>query len=688
MDTDKHNHDTGSKSQLRGELLAQLAGEPLTVTKNSIWASGHNMYDPNCCATNADERLEGRMLEQDDPTPVGPTFTPEELSGDNVGISLPIRSKPQPPLTMSSPGDEEMFGAKSQIRELLPWPSYLQRWRCTVCQAEMPIYPECVDSPKQFCVACQTFHLKKTRVLTFSKPASAERKVTSALVSTNSVKNLEKLKEKHSSGLGASVPSDLQSISTQSTGHLAEEEGRRSSPTSNSYLGIRPARKSEIFVTPGDQASSDEEESDTTTQIPAVEEDNKMESNMHDSFDLAQRPTPSRTKKQRPLQMMKNKTKTRVPLKCKFCSAEFAVISDLNGHIFTHFEEVYRLTDQRENYHQRPVKIMCRRCNSTFFSLYIFFVRHNDACDADITIGDKWELTSESVEIPVYEVKNNRLQIKRFERRQTEANGQHVDVIKMQLREHTDIDGTDHFNSLPDQVYGTSMPLTESYMDKVAFRSLSSSRHKSDHPGTSIGSPTSYKTAQSTFSSYATAPRSIPFLGGFTPGTSGPRRGSPMTSVKSRLRATKILPPSTKVFSSEWINYLQHRNIILPPDEELDWSGMGQHIEYAPHDESSIPLSFEKVIGHSATALVESVKCRRIRLARKRIKCHRRLSKKDLIGEVEHLQRLQHSHIVRLVGTYTIGQELAILLYPVTEWNLEEFMDSTVRTRPNNHSIG
>ncbi|ORY11323.1 kinase-like domain-containing protein, partial [Clohesyomyces aquaticus] len=95
-------------------------------------------------------------------------------------------------------------------------------------------------------------------------------------------------------------------------------------------------------------------------------------------------------------------------------------------------------------------------------------------------------------------------------------------------------------------------------------------------------------------------------------------------------------------------------------------------------EEKHIPLRVEKVLGHSATALVESVHCRRIRLARKTIKCSRRLHKEDAIKEVQTLQRLQHQHIVRVVGTYTLKKDLSILLYPATEYNLEEFMDEAV----------
>jgi serine/threonine protein kinase len=134
----------------------------------------------------------------------------------------------------------------------------------------------------------------------------------------------------------------------------------------------------------------------------------------------------------------------------------------------------------------------------------------------------------------------------------------------------------------------------------------------------------------------------------------------------------------TEVFSSEWLEHLRSRGILMGPEEELDWSGRGQHVEYAAKEEKDIPLRAEKILGHSATALVESVMCRRIRLARKRIRCGRSLSKEDAITEVEHLQRLQHSHVIRVVGTYTLKKDLAILLYPAAEWNLEEFMEDTM----------
>jgi serine/threonine protein kinase len=44
------------------------------------------------------------------------------------------------------------------------------------------------------------------------------------------------------------------------------------------------------------------------------------------------------------------------------------------------------------------------------------------------------------------------------------------------------------------------------------------------------------------------------------------------------------------------------------------------------------------------------------------------------IQEVAHLQKLEHPHVVRLIGTYSLPHKLAILLYPAAEWNLDEFL--------------
>lgn len=125
-----------------------------------------------------------------------------------------------------------------------------------------------------------------------------------------------------------------------------------------------------------------------------------------------------------------------------------------------------------------------------------------------------------------------------------------------------------------------------------------------------------------------------------------------------------------------WSDILKQKDII--PDPELqNWSdGRGQHAEFRSDERHLIPLRVEHQLGKGGTAVVESVQCKRVRLVKKVIICNKktRINREDAIGEIQQLYRAQHTHIVRLVGTYVIEDELAILTYPCAEWNLEEFL--------------
>jgi len=221
--------------------------------------------------------------------------------------------------------------------------------------------------------------------------------------------------------------------------------------------------------------------------------------------------------------------------------------------------------------------------------------------------------------------------------------------------------------------------------------------------GSSVSTNGSYRTAFTTLSSYATPPsnqghapnlaRTIAHARGIeterhvrVPSTlsRAPENtndeGRELQFVASQEEMEQNMkqvphPP----FSSEWLAYLDELGILRNTLEELDWSGRGQHVEYgSDEDESIIPLKSEKQLGFSSSALVDRVRCRRVLLARKRIRTNRRLTKEEAVKEVRCLEQLHHNHIVRVVGTYTHKKDLAILLYPAAEWNLEEFMDDTV----------
>jgi serine/threonine protein kinase len=114
----------------------------------------------------------------------------------------------------------------------------------------------------------------------------------------------------------------------------------------------------------------------------------------------------------------------------------------------------------------------------------------------------------------------------------------------------------------------------------------------------------------------------------------------------------------------------------LNPTTESNWSSRGQHVEFQRHEREEINsiLQVSATLGCTNSAVVDSVKCKRIYLARKTIFCGRNFTKEQAIEEVAHLDKIQHSHIVRVVGTYTIAKELSILLYPVAEYNLDTFL--------------
>ncbi|KAF1972045.1 kinase-like protein, partial [Bimuria novae-zelandiae CBS 107.79] len=109
--------------------------------------------------------------------------------------------------------------------------------------------------------------------------------------------------------------------------------------------------------------------------------------------------------------------------------------------------------------------------------------------------------------------------------------------------------------------------------------------------------------------------------------------------------------------------------------------GRGQHVEFgnAGRDDINAILKVRDRLGSTGSAIVQSVRCKRILLARKTVHCNRHLTTEKAIDEVAHLSRLSHSHVVRVIGTYTIRNELSILIFLVAEWDLKQFLDREVQ---------
>jgi hypothetical protein len=85
-------------------------------------------------------------------------------------------------------------------------------------------------------------------------------------------------------------------------------------------------------------------------------------------------------------------------------------------------------------------------------------------------------------------------------------------------------------------------------------------------------------------------------------------------------------------------------------------------------------MILEREITGTNRAVISSVLCRRVRLARKTMLCHRRYTAEEAFEEVKHLQKLRHSHIVSLVGSYMQRRYLSILIYPVADYDLDTYL--------------
>jgi hypothetical protein len=123
---------------------------------------------------------------------------------------------------------------------------------------------------------------------------------------------------------------------------------------------------------------------------------------------------------------------------------------------------------------------------------------------------------------------------------------------------------------------------------------------------------------------------------------------------------------------------LHRKKIIRPFDEELNWSGKGQHVTFSTTDR--IPLRHMSHLGSSNSASVDKVLCRRVALARKTMRCDPRWTMDEALQEVHHLQNLRYFHIVQLVGTYLQGRNFSILMYPAADTHLGIFLEDTLYT--------
>jgi serine/threonine protein kinase len=106
----------------------------------------------------------------------------------------------------------------------------------------------------------------------------------------------------------------------------------------------------------------------------------------------------------------------------------------------------------------------------------------------------------------------------------------------------------------------------------------------------------------------------------------------------------------------------------------LDWSGRGDsHIDFGKDE--VLPLSEGSLLGYGIRGAVYSTKCKGGEVvAWKRVYCKHGITKSER-KEIDVLKRLSHRHIIKLVGSYTQGPWLGLLLWPVAVMDLATFLN-------------
>lgn len=105
----------------------------------------------------------------------------------------------------------------------------------------------------------------------------------------------------------------------------------------------------------------------------------------------------------------------------------------------------------------------------------------------------------------------------------------------------------------------------------------------------------------------------------------------------------------------------------------VDWLGRGTSHVDCQKDER-VPLVEGRDLGHGVHGGVYETESNRIRLAWKRKYVQRRIGQREC-REIGIFKRLVHTHVIRLIGTYTKGPMLGLLLWPVASCNLATLLE-------------
>ncbi|KAF2763315.1 kinase-like protein [Pseudovirgaria hyperparasitica] len=144
----------------------------------------------------------------------------------------------------------------------------------------------------------------------------------------------------------------------------------------------------------------------------------------------------------------------------------------------------------------------------------------------------------------------------------------------------------------------------------------------------------------------------------------------PIEFDQTNLPSSQVEPivheaPSSSTISSVW----------------EDWSGRGSHVDF--RRDESLPLVAGRELGVGRNGHVYETKCKGVALAWKR-RIRRGKWGPEQRKEIDILKRLSHDHIIKLIGTYTQGNTLGVLLWPVATCDLDTlFLDIELLHHPD-----
>ena len=106
--------------------------------------------------------------------------------------------------------------------------------------------------------------------------------------------------------------------------------------------------------------------------------------------------------------------------------------------------------------------------------------------------------------------------------------------------------------------------------------------------------------------------------------------------------------------------------------QDLFGIGKGSHVDFASSE--ALPLKEGRCLGAGVNGGVYETIVKGVAFAWKRRRCRKKASQQER-KEIEILKRVTHHHIVQLVGTYTHGNFLGLLMWPVAVCDMATFFE-------------